>query len=408
VLTVYRRHVANCQFYGEGEGKGRKAPLNKCSCPFWADGPLNGKDFRKSLKTRDQQRAIRNAERLERPRADRDDLMSCAHPGCSERVEHGRCQNHIRGVAAAVEAFHAANPDLAHGTKLKYKRTLRLFGQYATAAGVQTIDAITLEFLERFRASREVGLLTWLKELQILRLFLRYCGKHGWIFGNPAKEMPTPKGAKLAGDREPYSPNEVTKVLAACDTMGRTPYERLRARAMVLLLRHTALRISDVSVLRKDRIRGRRIFLRTAKNGKPVFLPVHPDLKAALDTLPAPRGFDGPNCPFFFWSGHGTTRSMIRDATRTLTAVFKESGVVNACAHRFRHTLATEVLELGGTIEQAADILGDSPEIVRKHYAKWSAGRQAQIDALMERLWQNPEVQRGYTEKPHTEVVSIQ
>jgi hypothetical protein len=36
-------------------------------------------------------------------------------------------------------------------------------------------------------------------------------------------------------------------------------------------------------------------------------------------------------------------------------------------------------LEVGGSIEQAADILGNSPNIVRKHYAKWSARRQDQI-----------------------------
>ena len=41
--------------------------------------------------------------------------------------------------------------------------------------------------------------------------------------------------------REPYSPNEVAKIIAAADTIGRGAYERLRARAMVLLLRYTAL-----------------------------------------------------------------------------------------------------------------------------------------------------------------------
>jgi len=49
------------------------------------------------------------------------------------------------------------------------------------------------------------------------------------------------------------------------------------------------------------------------------------------------------------------------------------SGVAGACSHRFRHTLATGVLELGGTFRKAADILGDTEAIVRKYYAKWSA-----------------------------------
>jgi integrase len=66
--------------------------------------------------------------------------------------------------------------------------------------------------------------------------------------------------------------------------------------------------------------------------------------------------------------------------------VFKISGVVSAQAHRFRHTLATELLGRGATFEEVADILGNSPEIVRKHYGKWSPARQSRIDDLMQRV----------------------
>lgn len=74
---------------------------------------------------------------------------------------------------------------------------------------------------------------------------------------------------------------------------------------------------------------------------------------------------------------------MIRDATRTMATVYKASGVAGACSHRFRHTLVTEILEMGGSIQEAADVLGDSEATVRKHYAKWSAGRQARISQLL-------------------------
>lgn len=63
--------------------------------------------------------------------------------------------------------------------------------------------------------------------------------------------------------------------------------------------------------------------------------------------------------------------------------MFKKSGVKNAHAHRFRHTLATRLLEQGATYEQVADILGNSPAVVRKHHGKWSKGRQDNIDRLM-------------------------
>jgi integrase len=177
-------------------------------------------------------------------------------------------------------------------------------------------------------------------------------------FRNWVEEVPMPKNLKPS-EKEPYSPQEVAKIIAACDFIGRQPYERLRARAVVLLLRYTALRISDVATLERDRVRNGEIFVRTTK--------------------------EGPECPYFFWSGNGTRLAVIRDVTRTLAAAFKASGVVAACSHRFRHTLATEVLEIGGTFEEAADILGDSETIVRKHYAKWSAGRQARISGLLAR-----------------------
>ena len=71
----------------------------------------------------------------------------------------------------------------------------------------------------------------------------------------------------------------------------------------------------------------------------------------------------------------------------------------NAHANRFRHTLATEILEIGGTIDEAADILGNSPAIIRKHYAKWSGGRQERIAGLMRRVFSGTNLVRG-TEEP--------
>ena len=389
MLTLYRRHLMGCPHAEKGRG------FIKCNCPIWCDGELNGKRYRKSLGTRDWGRAGRIAERLERPNSDRSDLVPCAQPGCTTRVEAGRCERHRRTVAEAVTAFTGSTADLARGTNANYARVLKTFQGFATARRVDTIDQVTLALLEAFRASRQVTPRTWVKELGVLRTFLRYCMKHGWTFENVAKELPTPRNLAPA-DREPYTREEVIKILAACDGIGPSPYERLRARAMVLLLRYTALRISDVVLLSKDRIQNGRIYVRTTKNGKNVFLPVNPELQFALDALPMPRGASGPDCAYFFWSGNGSKGSMVRDGGRTLAAVFKASGVPGACAHRFRHTLVTEVLEIGGSIQEAADIIGDTEAIVRKHYAKWTVARQARIDDLMVRLW--------YTKKSGPEV----
>jgi hypothetical protein len=60
---------------------------------------------------------------------------------------------------------------------------------------------------------------------------------------------------------------------------------------------------------------------------------------------------------------------------------------VGAHAYRFRHTLATEILMNRGTAEDAANILGNSPAVIRKHYAQWSRGRQERISNLLQTVF---------------------
>ena len=377
MLTLWRRHLKTCPHREKGRGH------MKCSCPIWCDGDVDGKRVRKSLDTRDWGRAMRNLGKIEDPAYK---LRECVQPGCTELVERGRCSRHMREVARAIAAYHDTHQDAADGTRQSRKRTLESFEEFTVSRGLRTVDQIDLEALNAFRSIRAVSARTWTKELGTIRHFFRFCLRNRWIFCNLAEEVDMPKNLKPP-KREPYQPIEVAKIIAACNQMGRGAYERLRAHAMVLLLRYTALRISDVAVLERDRVRDGEIFIRTTKNGKAVKLPVHSDLQAALDMLPVPRGADGPDCPYFFWSGRGDRRTFVRDVTRTMSTVFKAAGVTAACSHRFRHTLATEVLEMGGTFEEAADILGDTEVIVRKHYAKWSAGRQARISDLLARIW---------------------
>jgi integrase len=175
---------------------------------------------------------------------------------------------------------------------------------------------------------------------------------------------------------------------------------------MIMLLRHTALRISDVCTLRKDAVSGTsdsetwRVLLYTQKTGDPVFLPIPEALKLILDGLPLPRNA-AQGCQYYFWNGQTSKRAVVGIAERTLSAVFKKSGVKGAHAHRYRHTLATRLLEQGATFEEVADILGNSPAVVRKHYGKWSKGRQANIDRLMMAHFDSGVVTNPVTRQSH-------
>ena len=253
---------------------------------------------------------------------------------------------------------------------------------------IDAVAEMTAGLLDAFRAGRSLKPISSSRELQLLRQFCGFCADRRWAVENVAARIKSPRNI-MPNDVEPFTTAEVSEIIKACDAIGRTSYERRRAKAMVLALRYTALRIGDVAMLARDRISEAgnrwRIFLRTEKSGKPVFLPIPGELKDALDALPLPRGADR-ECRYFLWNGITSERAMKGIAERTIAAVFKKSGVKKAHAHRFRHTLATELLGRGASFEDVADILGNSPTIVRNHYAKWSPARQARIDDLMEKV----------------------
>ena len=46
--------------------------------------------------------------------------------------------------------------------------------------------------------------------------------------------------------------------------------------------------------------------------------------------------------------------------------------MAGAKPHRFRHTLASELLGKGGSIDEIAAILADNPSTIRRYYAKWT------------------------------------
>lgn len=366
MLNIYRRHLKKCPHRAKG------AAYSKCKCPIWCDGELSGKRYRRSLGTRDWGLAGRRMAKLEEPGA-----------------------RQPKSIPEAIEAFNVACRDRATATRKKYKRVLRFFEALIASRGLRTLDEFSVEDIDAYRTSRHISPVTWQKELEILRQFFQFAMVRKWIEDNPAAAVEKPKNLQ-PNEVEPYSRDEVIQILTACEAIGRGSYERLRARGLILLLRYTALRIGDVALLEKSRVRGGEINVRTIKKGKVVWLPVHPELQAALDVLPTPRRAE--NSKYFFWTGNGSPDSMVRAAERTLSAVFRAAKVPHAHAQRFRHTLATELLEQGWTYEDVAEVLGNSAAIVKKHYAKWSRGRQDRITEMMRSVflvqnWYTPEKQ---------------
>ena len=112
-------------------------------------------------------------------------------------------------------------------------------------------------------------------------------------------------------------------------------------------------------------------------------MPLYPEVAAALEAVPPPSGLENQ---YFFWSDRGSREIHINNTIMSLAAVYCASGVPGATSHRFRHTLAMELLAKGASIEQVADVLGDSPVTVRRHYKHWMPEYQAATAELLDRV----------------------
>lgn len=352
MIKIIRRHTPNCKHKQKGEN------YLSCRCPLYAKGTEFGRErVVRSLETRDLERAQSRYREL------RDDVFM-------DR----------KAVPDAGKLFMAAQ-EVAEGTRRNNQRVMDALQSFCEGNGIRHVHQVKVEHIDEYRQTRPIGVNTWGKELEILRHFFRFCVDREWTRSNPAKKVKTPKAKPTK--KTPYTPDEVIAILGACDRLGRGSYERQRARAMVLLMRYCGLSVVDVATLRRDEIRDGMLDRGRRKTGEIVRIPLPSVLIDTFHALPIPRGAAGEST-YFFWSGNGTVRSAQRDITRTLAQVFTLSGVPNAHAHKFRHTLATELLERGWSYEDVATVLGSSPAIIRKHYAQWSVKRQERITSLLQ------------------------
>ena len=241
-VEIYRRHSATCAHKS-------KDRYTRCDCWIWAKGRYNGKPFRKrSLKTKDWGRAGRLLAEI------------------LDNLKDGR---ESKPVGAAVEEFLSGLCDRAEGTMRNHRRCLHFLLEFLRQEGCRTIEAVTFAVLKDFRATRKISALTWSRERASLVMFFKFCMKCKWTDHNPATELETPKNIKETA-KDPFTMEELIRIDAAAGAIGTAPYERLRARAMIRLLRHTAFRISDVALLERSRVSNGHILIRTLKTGQVV------------------------------------------------------------------------------------------------------------------------------------------
>lgn len=366
MLTIYRRHVQNCEHRNEG----RK--YRRCRCPIWVDGFLNGEEIRESLELRDWERAQQRAREME---AEGRRPVAAEGPVTLEAV----CERFVADAEARK---------LAPATMRKYKQTVKQIRAFAREEGADLLQQWDMPSTRRFRESWKDGALTVTKKLERLRALFRFAQENGWMIGNPAAKLKNPVAKRRP--TMPYSSEEMLEILDACDEYRG---ERDKMRAFVLLMRYGGLRVGDAARLARDRIADGKLFLYTAKTGTPVWVPLPP---LVLDALAA---FRPANNTYFFWSGASSPDTIAKLWMRKLQWLFERTKIEGAHSHRFRDTFAVEMLLSGVPIERVSVLLGHSSiRITERHYAPWVKARQEQLESDVMRSWKRDRLAKGTLE----------
>jgi integrase len=187
----------------------------------------------------------------------------------------------------------------------------------------------------------------------------------------------------------------VKKVRRRADTLSKsrpwtkaeldTVIERAPVHLSLPLMigRWTGLRESDVLDLRVNEFDGVIIRRKTLKRGVWVTLPVAEPLKAAIGSRPQ-SGAETicTNSRGAAWTADGSKTSLFK-FIRTLEA---EGAVAKGLTfHGLRHTVATELRELGFDTRLIADMLGQRSESMALHYSQ-SADLQDKLRPAVERM----------------------
>ena len=360
MLTLYRRHE-KARMVGDQQVEGcphaSDSYWKKCSCPMWVRGVHEGKPIKESLKTRSWAEADRIIKSWEG----------------KPKLERITVENAVKKYYEDCEARL-----LSPNTLKKYRTVRDIVSGFAEKNGLVYLAEFGTQQIRDLLKTRKLASLTAAKELERIRTCFRFFEEQEWIPKNPAKIIKPPK--VRANPRLPFDDAEVTKILGKCKIPIETTF--------IKVLRHSGLRIGDASLLKTTHLVENRLYLHTTKAGVPVHILLPPDLVSEIKAITPKGGYlfligesDNPHTASNLWR-------------RRIKRMCKDAKISPDHPHRFRHTLAADLLMHGASVEDVAQILGNSPAVVIKFYSQWIWGRQQRLDDFLKETWTAPKLVR--------------
>ena len=406
-LTLYRRHRPACEGgHAEnarsGEFEEGRRGWKKCACLIHISGTLGGKFNRKQTGRSDWDEAKALVASWEAAQS-WDGLARTEKPA---NPNPPTAEPQGVTITDAIESFVASrqNRGIQTSTIAKYQTFSRQLRAYCDGRGYMRLQQLTVTDMDRFYASWKDGKRSRAKKLERLKGFVRFCLKRKWLPENIVEDLEAPEGSSIPANKMPFTDAELTRIYAACDALGgpTAPGPGCRnwggedVKDFVMLSIYTGLRISDVATFdMARRLHGNDVFLFMHKTRKELYTWIPDWLVARL------RARERKHGPMIFRCGDSPVTRTMAELWRTkLARVFKLAGEFEEppTPHRFRHTFVRILLESGVPIADVAELIGDTEQVVRDHYAKWVPERQARLTKILK---------EAFDDRPKPKLVAI-
>lgn len=180
---------------------------------------------------------------------------------------------------------------------------------------------------------------------QVLSAFFGWLHKEGLLLENPIINIGAIKSTKKV--RKPFTGTDIERMKESCTSD--------RDKAIISVLLSTGCRISEVCALNKNDVDFHRMEILVLGKGNKERMVFIDEVTAMLLKRYFLQRTDMHEAMFV---GKGTTRLACGGIRRMLKNVEEKSGVENVHPHRFRRTLATNLINRGMPIQEVAAILG--------------------------------------------------
>lgn len=272
-----------------------------------------------------------------------------------------------RWISTFLDA-QAAEAGSSQNTLLAYGRDLKDYADWLDRKS-RSMDRATREDVEAYLTDCDAQGLseaTRARRLSAIKQIYRFAFEEGWRPENPAIEIRGPGRTKSLP--KTLSMEEVSALLSAARTQGRSPADRLRNTCLMEVLYATGMRVSELVSLTMAATKGDpRMLLIRGKGGKERMVPLSPPAREALadwleerqaqdDALP--RGATPSRYLFPSRSADGyLTRHRFYILIKEI-ALAAGVSPAKVTPHTLRHAFATHLLENGADLRAIQTLLG--------------------------------------------------